>query len=163
MKALPPLLERGQALVEFVLAAPLLILLIIGMFQFSILFLARVQFEHACGEAGREYAAGLVSQASISDVIWKNFGNYQIFFNRDSLQLSQQKASSPFGSASSALGQTLQGLTSIMRSVPAGGSVLNYEGPQWTVVIRTAASPLFTNGITFQTQFSVLRHPRISS
>lgn len=48
--------ERGAALIEFVLVIPLLLLLIFGIIEFSVLFYDKAVITNASREAAREFA-----------------------------------------------------------------------------------------------------------
>ncbi len=134
---------RGQALVEAVLALPLLLLLAAGVAQFSQLFLARVQFEHACGEAARRYVAGKVDANHLGDAVWDNLGVYQPLFDRKGVQVA---------------GTRLSPAASSYGLLP-----VEYGGQRWTVTAVCKATPLFgllwKGGVPFKTRLAALRHP----
>lgn len=148
--------SAGQAMAEMVIAIPLLLLLAAGMVQFAILFLSSVQFEHACGEAGRLYAAGIVNKRSLQPRIVEGLGGYRRFFDLDSLQVSTEFPSSK---TASVLQKTHDALTSI----PAVQWGFDYDGAKWRVSIRCKPpflfKPLFPEGIPLTTTFQVYRYP----
>jgi Flp pilus assembly protein TadG len=156
--------SRGQAMVEMILVLPILFLLAAGIIQFSQLFLAYVQFEHACGEAAREYAGGMIDNDTFSEEIWNNLGAYQPLFDPAFIQVRVEEPTSPLGSWISNNGGMMDDLTRFTKAahIPAG-SIFDYEGQKWNVTSSCKVTPffgvLFENSITFKTQLAVLRHP----
>jgi len=151
----------GQAVVEMVLALPLLLLMAAGIAQFSQLFLARVQFEHACGEAAREYAAGSIASSSFAREVWNNLGPYRSRFDLDSIQVSLD----PPVAFPSQSGNSIPGLSMFTSAAHvAFGKALDYEKGKWWVTANCRAIPffglLFKDGVPFKTQLAVLRHPK---
>jgi hypothetical protein len=153
----------GQALAEMVLATPLLFLMIAGMVQFTLLFLAKVQFEHACGVAARQFASGTVNSGSMQNEIWNNLGGYQIYFEKDSIQLVSGHPSSPIGNFFSRFGRWLSPLTRILRNIGVD-TPFSYGGFKWQVTARCKTFSffgiLFGRGTTFKTQLAVIRFPK---
>jgi hypothetical protein len=155
--------SRGQAMVEMILSIPLLFLMIAGMIQFTLLFLAKVQFEHACGVAARQYASGIASDASMKNEIWNNLGGYQVYFDKYSIQLVSEKPSSPIGNFISRFGRWLSPFTRILRNIGAD-TPFSYGGFKWQVTAKckmfSSFGVLFGRGITFRTQLAVIRYPK---
>jgi hypothetical protein len=155
--------SRGQAMVEMVLSTPLLFLMIAGMVQFTLLFLAKVQFEHACGVAARQYASGIVNNDSMQNEIWNNLGGYQIYFEKNSIQLVSERPSSPAGNFVSRFGRWISPLSRILRNIGVD-TPFSYGGFKWQVTARckifSSFGVLFGRGITFKTQLAVIRFPK---
>ncbi len=148
---------QGQALVEMVLVLPLLLLLAAGFFQFTQLFLARIQFEHSCGVVAREWAAGLRGDSTLADGIWASLGPQQHLFQRASLAVER-------GSPRSTVGEAPRNLAGMEKlAVWTKNHVFDYGGSPWTVHIRCLPVPLFSRlfnqGILFTAHLGVLRHP----
>jgi hypothetical protein len=154
--------SSGQAMVEMVLSIPLLFLMIIGMIQFTLLFLAKVQFEHACGVAAREFASGTVNNGQIKTEVWNNLGAYQIYFEKNSIQLVSEKPSSPIGNFVSRFGRWLSPLTRILRNIGVD-TPFSYGGFKWQVTAKCKIfswfGVLLGRGVNFKTQFAVMRFP----
>jgi Flp pilus assembly protein TadG len=151
--------SSGQALVEMLLAIPLLFLLTAGAIQFTILFQARSAFEKACGEAARQYAANrLKDSAAITDAVWKDMGPYQSYFRKQSLRISTQAPQAAiadtFFNAIGSLGPWASKVKSYL---------INYTGQSWTVTVNcvppSLVAVLFPDGIPFQSQLTVLKYP----
>jgi len=149
---------KGQALTEMVLAIPLLFLMTAGMIQFSLFFLAKTTFEHACGQAARNFAAGNLDTDSFSSQIWENLAADQRLFNHSSLVVTQTSAQSLI--ANSFLNQT-GSLGSFISKIK--DSLLNYNGYKWIISIQYNSLPLFgiifPNGIAVKTELAVLKYP----
>ena len=148
--------DKGQAMAEILLCIPLLLLLAAGMTQFGMLFLSKVHFEHACGEAARAYNLGLISSEGFADSLWENLSSYQNCFDKGSIQVSVEGTQSILG------GDTTQKLGFIAKYVK--GSIFNYGGEQWIITANCKVVPLFgvlfPKGVPFTTQLAVLRHPQ---
>ena len=151
----------GQALVEMLLAIPLLFLLTAGAIQFNILFQARCAFDKACGEAARQYAANLLNDApSITNAIWNDLGPYQSYFNKQSLNLASQTSQTTIADTAlnslSALG--FAPIVSKFKSY-----VINYSGQSWSITIfctpPSLVAVIFPDGIQFQSQLSLIKYP----
>ncbi len=151
--------EKGQALTEMLIVIPLLFLMVAGMTQFSILFLARSAFEQSCGQAARKYAAGRLNNSnSFSDEVWANLENYQSYFRRETLVVvpapTQSLVANSFLNNTGFLGPLISKIKS---------SLFNYSGQKWIVTIRYNSIPLFGTlfpaGIPFQTELAVLKYP----
>jgi len=145
----------GQATSEMLIVVPLLFLLAAGTIQFSLIFLAKIQFEHACGEAARQYAAGLLrTDYAFKSVVWENLKPRQNHFIRGSINISVGKTSAY---RDPLLGGNAQFLNAVSKNV------LDYDGEKWTVVIRSSPPPFFSlifpDGIPFASTLAVLRHP----
>lgn len=155
---------QAQAMVEMLVALPALLLLAAAAVQFSILFLAKVQFEHACGEAARKYSAGLLTESSLPSGIWNSLGQTQSAVLQGSIHLSQvpkdvsffEKTGLPSGSKGilRSIGETIR--------IPMT-TLLDYGGGTWTAEALLKPPPffrlLFANGVPIRTQFAILRHP----
>jgi hypothetical protein len=153
--------QEGQALTEMLIVIPLLFLFAAGMIQFSALFLAKTSFEHACGQAARNFAAGNLDSSEFSKNIWDNLGRYQRFFDQGTLIVIQ-------GQTSSLVSQDfLNNLDNTSRFGPYLSKIksilLNYTGQKWNVVINYKSPPLFglifPTGIPLQTDLAVLKYP----
>ena len=146
-------IQKGQALTEMLLAIPLLFLFTAGLVQFSALFLSYVQFEHACGEAARIFAAGRINKNSLDSKIIENLGSHKGFFDISSLEVKIQDPQSDF----SGLLEKIRGSLSFIPFT------LNYGGAEWRAKIKFhppfLAQTLFPDGIPFQTTFQVHRYP----
>jgi hypothetical protein len=157
MNHLKKLTSSAQATSEMIIAVPLLLLLAAGAIQFSLIFQAKVQFDHACGEAARQYAAGLLrTDYAFKSVIWANLNPRQNYFIRDSIDVSVAKTSAYRDKLLSGSGQFLK---------PVTKSVMDYDGEKWTVIIRSNPPPffglIFPKGVPFSSTLAVLRHPSI--
>lgn len=148
--------HQGQALAEMVVAIPLLLLLAAGMAQFTILFLSYVQFEHACGEAGRSYAAGIVPKEDLKPRIVEGLGRYRRFFDLDSMQVTTK---APSSKTAAVLDKTRNALGSI----PIVQWASNYDGAKWLVSVRFHPPIffkfIFPDGVPFTAAFQVYRYP----
>ncbi len=146
--------QRGQALTEMVLAVPLLFLFVAGLIQFAVLFLSYVQFEHACGEAARTFAAGQIDKNALDSKIIENLGSYKKFFDTHSLEVKPQ---SPRGGFAGLL-EKIRGTLSIIPFT------LNYSGVEWWIQIKFLppflVQTLFPDGIPFRTTMQVYRFPQ---
>jgi len=146
--------QKGQAMIEAVLAIPILFLFAAGIILFTILFTSRVQFEHSFGEAARQYAAGLIDKDSLGPKIHENLGSFQRYFDNNSLTVTTQ---TPRSMASSALDQTRNAIHFIPLT-------LNYDGYEWAVDIKCTPpfffATFFPAGIPFHTVMQVYRYPR---
>ncbi len=145
--------EKGQALIEMLIALPLLCLFSAGIIQFAILFLSYVQFEHACGEAARQYAAGIIGKDSLEPEIENNLGYFRGYFDLYSLTATiQQPQSAP--------DRVLNNVRNIVSKIPGG---LTYDGYEWSVNINCRPpfffAAIFTGGIPFHTVMQVYRYP----
>lgn len=144
---------KGQDVAELALCIPLLFFFAAGLIQFTIIFLSYVQFEHACGEAARQYAAGIVEKNAIEPCLLDNLGYFRRFFDPSSLKAQLQKPLSPAANV----------LENTKRFIGAIPLTLNYDGAEWKVVIRCTPpfffGPLFPKGIPFETTFQVYRYP----
>ena len=149
---------NGQALTEMLLVIPMLFLMTAGMVQFAFLFMAKTSFEHACGQAARDYAGQKIDPTIFSDDIWRNLGTEQRFFNKETLLA----VPSP---TSSLVAQTFLGNIDILGPLISKikSSLLNYSGKKWTVVIFFKSAPffgvVFPAGIPFQTELAILKYP----
>jgi Flp pilus assembly protein TadG len=145
--------EKGQALTEMVIALPALCLFAAGIIQFAILFLSYVQFEHACGEAARQYAAGMINKDSIEIKIEDNLGHFRNFFDLYSLTATIQPPQSTPDSV-------LNDFRNIVSKIPFG---LTYDGYEWSVDINCRPpfffALIFPGGIPFHTVMQVYRYP----
>jgi TadE-like protein len=155
---------RGQALVESLLSIPLLLLFAAGALQFGLMFASYVDFEHACGEAARRYAAGSVEKSSLGPVILENLGPFSGFFDSTSLRTVSGPASVLPTAAQNKLDRQLDSL----RSQTAGlhlphlfPSIL-YETASWDIRIRFQPGLffawLFKDGVLFHTTMEVYRY-----
>lgn len=146
--------RRGQALSETILSIPLLFLFAAGIFQFAILFLSQVQFEHACGEAARFYAAGLTSKDFLGPRIRENLGAFRPYFDMSTLRVQPQRPRS----AAAALADKVQNGLSMIPFVS------KIEGCEWSIQVQCKPpflfSTLFPKGIPFHTTLQVYRYPR---
>jgi hypothetical protein len=154
--------SKGQATPEMILSIPLLFLLMAGMVQFTLLFLAKTQFEHACGEAAREYSAGLINPDRVKNEIWENLGNFRSYFNQNDIQVSAGSPSSPVDQLKSHFGGFLTPLSHVLRDVGVD-SPFSYGGYTWEITARYEMTPffepLFRQGVIFKTKLAVLRYP----
>jgi hypothetical protein len=147
---------KGQALAEMIVAIPLLFLLAAGMIQFTLLFLSYVQFEHACGEAARQYAAGVINKGSLRPQITQELGDYRRFFDIDSLSVA---AVAPASSTAAIAEKT----RNAMGNIPMVQWGFNYDGAKWKVRVQFK-SPfffklIFPEGVPFSTTLQVYRYP----
>ena len=144
---------KGQAIVETLLSIPLLFLFAAGIVQFSILFLSYVQFEHACGEAARQYAAGIVEKTSMEKSILENLGSFRRYFDPQSLTAAIQEPRSKAASA----------LVLVRSAAGIIPGVLRYDGAEWIFKIRCRPpfffALLFPKGILFETTLQIFRYP----
>ncbi len=144
---------RGQALVEIILALPILLLFVAGISQLAVTFLCYVQFEHACGEAARQYAAGTINKDALGSRIANNLGNLSGYFDIGSLDIRIQ---TPSNNAEKALDK-------VRHSISYFPFVPHYEGYEWSISIKVHPPFLFKlifpNGITFRTVMQVYRYP----
>ena len=163
----PHLLKRkkGQALAEMVLSIPVLFIFAAAIFQFALLFLSYVQFEHACGEAAREFAAGLVEKDALGPEIISNLGRFQRFFIQDSLNLSVRQPHSIAVSAVSRVSNIVSRLNNVARSFRSTKNMnfsTSYEGFLWNVDIKFKPPAffrlLFPAGIDFRTTMETYRY-----
>lgn len=149
---------KGQALTEMLITIPLLFLMAAGMVQFMLFFMAKTTFEHACGQAARNFAGGNLEPEAFPGQIWKNLAEDQRFFNHSSLLVTQ--ASTQTIAANIFLNQTGI-LGSFITKIK--DYFLNYNGYKWIVSIRYNSLPLFgvvfPNGITVKTELAVLKYP----
>jgi hypothetical protein len=147
---------------EMLLSIPILFLFIAGMVQFAFLFLAKTQFEHACGEAAREYSAGLIGPDRLKNEIWENLGSYQSYFDQNDIKVLAGTPSSPIEQLMSRLGGFLTPLTHVLRRIGVD-SPFSYGGYKWKITARCEITPLFEplfrQGVVFDTQLAVLRYP----
>jgi len=147
---------KGQALVEMIVAIPLLFLLAAGMIQFTLLFLAYVQFEHACGEAARQYAAGVISKGSLRPQITRELGTYSRYFDIDSLSVT---VAVPGTSTASNAEKT----RNAMGNIPMVHRGSNYDGAKWKVRARFRPpfffKLIFPDGVPFSATLQVYRYP----
>ena len=145
--------QNGQALSELILAIPLLFLFAAGIIQFSIVFLSYVQFEHACGEAAREYAAGIVGKDSLTPGIIDNLGYFTRYFDLSTLSVEPR---APGSAASNAF-------ENVRRSIGIIPHTLNFDGAEWNIKIRCRPpyffTVLFPQGLPFKTILQVYRYP----
>lgn len=146
--------NRGQALAEMVLAIPILFLFVAGISQFAIIFLCYVQFEHACSEAARQYAAHIVEKDSLGPAITDNLGYLSRYFDLHSLTVQIQE---PRGTADEALDK----ITNAVSLIPFS---IKYGGYEWAIDIKARPpfcfKPLFPHGIPFHTVMQVYRYPK---
>jgi len=148
--------DKGQALTEMLISLPVLCLFVAGILQFTILFLSYVQFEHACGEAAREYAAGLIDKDSLKPKIKENLGMLQRYFDPGSLRVADQE---PISKANLALDK-------VRNAISAFPFLINYEGCEWSISIYCKPpfifSSIFPHGILFQSVLQVYRYRKSS-
>ena len=146
--------QEGQALSELTLAIPLLFLFAAGIIQFSIVFLSYVQFEHACGEAARQYAAGIGEKDSIAPRVIENLGYFRRYFDSSTLSADPQ-------APQSAASKTLEDIRRFTGILP---HTLNFAGVEWKIKIRCRPpfffAVLFPKGLLFETVLQVYRYPR---
>ncbi len=146
--------QKGQGLAEMIISIPVLFLFAAAIIQFSVLFLSFVQFEHACGEGAREYAAGLCSKTSLAPVVFENLGSFKRFFDPKSIQAALQD---PKSNAAGALDKLRGGLGVIP-------FLVNYDGAEWSISARCRPPFLFhiifPDGILFHTLQQVYRYPK---
>ena len=139
---------------EMLVALPFLCLFVAGIVQFAVIFLCDVRFEHACGEASRQYAAGIIQRDSMAPVIRENLGSFQRHFDLDSLTVSIQEPSSTAG-------EKLDEVRSKLSYIPF---TLNYDGYEWSVGIRVHPPAffrlIFPQGLPLHTVMQVFRYPR---
>lgn len=144
--------QKGQALVEMFISTSVLFLLAAGIVQFSILFLSRVQFEHSCSEAARQYCAGLIDKNSLPSAIYENLGPFQKYFDSESLTVSVRQ---PRATA----GALMDKVRSAIHFIPL---TLNYDGAEWVVEIKCVPpfllKILFSNGVTFHSVMQAYRY-----
>jgi hypothetical protein len=154
--------SKGQAMPEMLLSIPLLFLFMAGMVQFTFLFLAKTQFEHACGQAAREYSAGLIGPDHLKKNIWENLGNYQSDFDQNEIVILTGSPSSPVDRLMSHFGGFLTPLSHVLRDIGVD-SPFSYGGYEWEITARCEITPffepLFSHGVVFKTQLAVLRYP----
>ena len=147
---------KGQALAEMIVSIPLLFLLAAGMIQFALLFLSYVQFEHACGETARQYAAGSIIKGSLGPQITRELGTYRRFFDLDSLSVATIEPSSPTG-------PILEKTKNAMGTVPMVKWGFNYDGAKWRVTVQFRAplffKLIFPRGVSFSAILQVYRYP----
>jgi hypothetical protein len=145
--------QKGQTLAEMVMVIPLLCLFAAGILQFSLLFLSYVQFEHACGEAAREYAAHLTDKNAIGTRITTHLGRWGRYFDQNSLKVTPHNPES-------ALGKTAEITRKILTAIPL---TMSYSEAEWMITIHFRPpylfAPLFPNGIPFHTVMQVCRYP----
>lgn len=146
--------QRGQAMAEMLICVPILFLLVAGIVQFSILFASRVQFEHSCGEAARQYCAGLIDKDSLGPKIYENLDFFQKYFDPKSLTVTLQQPQSTADS-------TMDDARNAINFIPF---IPNYDGYEWAVDIKCVPpfflKLLFPSGINFYTVMQVYRYPR---
>jgi hypothetical protein len=154
--------SKGQAMPEMILGIPLLFLFMAGMVQFTLLFQAKTQFEHACGEAAREYSAGLIDPDRLKNEIWENLGNFRSYFNQNDIKISTGSPTSPIGRLMSHFGGFLTPLSHVLHDVGVDNP-FSYGGYAWEITARCEMTPffepLFRQGVIFKTQLAVLRYP----
>ncbi len=154
--------SRGQAMAEMLLSIPILFLFMAGIIQFSILFLAKTQFEHACGEAAREYSAGIINRTEVKREIWENLGSYQEKFDQNDIKISESRPSSPIDRLQSTFGTFLIPLTHALRNLGVD-TPFSFGGYKWEVTANCEIAPyfqaLFPKGVIFKSQFAVVRYP----
>ena len=146
--------HKGQALAEMLISIPVLFLFAAGIIQFAILFLSYVQFEHACGEAARQYSANLIDKDSLGPQIEENLGPLQRYLDLDSLRVTAQ-------GPRSTTGQVLEKVRSFLSAIPFA---LKYEGSEWSIDINCRPpfffAVIFPRGVPFHTVMQVYRYPR---
>ena len=149
-------LGKGHAMTEMLLCLPLLMFLAAGMVQFSILFIAKNTFEHACGESARSFALHEISSEDFINSLWDNLSSFQPFFQKSSIQILENTAD-PFVDR-----DTNEKIGTLQQFVT--GTILDYGGKEWQVSINCKVTPffkiLFPNGVFFTTRLAVLRHPQ---
>ena len=153
-------------MVEMVLAITITFLMLAGVIQLSILFEARVQFDHACGEAARQYdTRSINTDEEFQTEIWDNLGYFKQFFDKSSIQVTAEE---PTDALSSWMATNQKGLGFLDDIFSMAGKaknlIFNYSGRKWTVTINCNPpvffALLFPNGVPFQTQLAVLRYPK---
>ena len=156
--------EQGQALSEMLVALPLLLLMSAGMVQFGFLFLTYVQFDHACGEAARLYAAGIIDKDSMGPMILDQAGYFRRFLEQDSLRVSAQEPRSVGNAILGPVSGFVSTLNAVANSLPLSGKAkfdAKYEGWLWTIDVRCAPPAffrfLFPNGVPFHSTLQVYR------
>lgn len=154
--------QRGQAMAEMVLSIPVLFLFAAAVFQFALLFLSYIQFEHACGEAGREFAAGLVEKDGFGPEIIGNLGSFQLFFVQNSLNITVDQPHSMASSAFSDVSNIVGSLNSAAHTFHLSSLSAKYEGYFWTVAIKFKPPAffrlLFPDGIDLKTSMEIYRY-----
>jgi hypothetical protein len=150
---------------ETLIILPLLLLLSAGAFQFSLAFLAKVRFEHACGEAAREYAAGLLQEKEITKGVIDRLGAWASFFVPGSIHARAQSAGSrglpspPNGPGP--LGRSGPIRQGIQAPIPL---LMDYKGQSWQVQARIRPNllfiPVFKDARILRARFFIARHPK---
>ncbi len=145
--------QCGQAMVEMLICIPILFLFLAWIVQFFILFESRVQFEHSCGEAARQYCRGLIDKDSLGPKIYENLGSVQKYFDPQTITVTIQQPSSTADSA-------IDKVRNAVRFIPF---TLNYDGYEWAVDANCAPpfflKIIFPSGITFHSIMQVYRYP----
>lgn len=145
--------NQGQALAEMILTIPVLFLFVAGVTQFAVIFLCYVQFEHACGEAARQYAANTLEKDSLGPAIMENLGSLSSYFDPNSLRIRPQE---PRNTAA----QAIQKINETVSLIPFS---IKYRGCEWSVDIKVRPpfcfTLLFPEGMPLHTVMQVYRYP----
>jgi hypothetical protein len=143
---------NGQALSEMLISLPILFLFGAAILQFAILFLSYIQFEHACGEAARQYVAGIIDQDSLSPQINESLGSFGRFFMPNSIVVTIQE---PRSKADAVFDKVRSSISRIPFTI-------NYEGYEWAVDAKCRPpfffNALFPNGVDFHTVMQAYRY-----
>jgi len=67
-----PFAQKGQAMVEFVIILPVLLLLVLGILQFSLIYKAKITLNYATFEAARTGSLNNASLTSMQDAFARN-------------------------------------------------------------------------------------------
>lgn len=153
----------GQAMAETLLALPLVLLMAGGTVHFTFLFLAKVQFEHACGEAARKYAAGTLDPKRFPEGIFQGLGPFKGLFPPNSITVHDLDKEDPAPVKKTSPEEDLRKVRLPKDAHPTFPAPLDYGGGLWKVEARVMTPrfflPLFRDGLVLSTKFSVLRHP----
>jgi len=155
----------GQAMAEMLLALPFILLMAGGTIHFTLLFLAKVQFEHACGEAARKYASGMLAPEGFPEAVGQGLDPFKGFFVPGSITVHDllQNTYPNIGKKASPE-EALRKVRPPRTAYPSFSTPLDYGGWHWKVkakVLIPCSFPfLFQEGLTLSTELSILRHPK---
>jgi len=160
----PSKLRTGQAMLETLLALPLILLMAGGIVHFTFLFLAKVQFEHACGEVARKYVAGTLDPERFPEGIFQEFGPFKGLFSTGSITVQVlNEGIDPTPGKERSPEEELSKVRLPRGTHPLLPTPLDYGGGLWKAEARVVTPrfflPLFRNGLVLSTEFSALRHP----
>jgi hypothetical protein len=160
-----PYPRAGQAMVEALLSLPLILLMAGGIVHFTFLFLAKVQFEHACGEVARKYAAGTLDPERFPEGIFRGLGPFKDLFLSSSITVHDLgKGIDPVPGKKPSPEESLRKVHPPKSSRRLFPMPLDYGGGLWKAEARITTPrfflPFFRDGLVLSTEFSVLRHPR---